>query len=157
MLQKVKSAFDVLARGSAEHLAGMGITEADWNLFTGAAPWTAADRNRVRNTCDAVTHGALDFLGLPRFEVPAEYIAAVITMFVGPVNWQVAARWFETGRTTEDLASLPDTGAAPMSAQQLFSLCLEANDDDVSAFRAKFEKRVGRAVAHAVEGDPKKK
>lgn len=147
------SAMSVLARGSAESLASLGVSEPDFKLTTGSVPWLAADRQRVRNTLDAVLHGAMDATGQPRFEVSAEYVAAALAMFVAPVNLQVACRWMESARPVDDLAASSDTSASPLTAQQMHALCILALGDDaaLAAFRDKFEKRVNLSIAHAVE------
>ena len=156
MFERIKAALGIVTKGAGEHLAGLGVSKADWKKTTGNVPYMAADRSTVRRTLDAVIHGATDFVGLPRISVPAEYVAACIHMVVSPVNWQVACRWAEQGRTMQDLAVNPDTGAAPMSAEQLFA-CVQMleGEETVAVMRAQFEKRVGMAVAFSeANGEP---
>lgn len=151
MHQRIRSAMSVLSAGAAAHLVSMGVSKADFARLTGDTPWLAADRSGVRNTMDSVMFAAMDYIGTPRFEIPAEYVAAGIVMFVAPCNRLTACRWMESGRTASELSMNPTSGAAPMSAQQLFALCLEADGDYISEFVVKFEKKVKMAIEHAVE------
>lgn len=154
MYQQVKSAMNVLLAGAAAHLVSMGVSKADFARLTGNTPWLAADRSGVRNTLDAVMFASMDYIGTVRFEVPAEYVAAAIATFVSPVNQFTACRWMESGRTAQDLSANPSSGAAPMSAPQLYALVNLISADDVSDFAAKFEKKTKWAIEHAQEETP---
>ena len=46
--------------------------------------WLSSDRSTVRNTFDNMLFQSLDMLGLPRFILPVEYVAAAIVSFVHP-------------------------------------------------------------------------
>lgn len=153
MYPLVRNAMKVLAEGASAHIVGMGVSKSDFSRLTGATPWLAADRSGVRNTMDAVLFAAQDYLGLPRHEMSAEYVAAGITMFVHPVNRHAACNWFSAGRTAQDLAVNPNSGAAPVSPQQLEALCLMADGDTETTgeFIASFEKKTKMAIEHATE------
>ena len=73
---------------------------------------------------DSVLFGALDVLGLPRFELPAEYIAAWIALLVSPVNYETACVWYHGAQPVENLAETPEIApiAEGITARQLFAL-----------------------------------
>ncbi len=83
--------------------------------------WLSSERNVVRNTFDGLLFQSLDMLGLPRFILPVEYVAAAIVVFVHPVNYFTACLWSEShGATTDELALEGDYDR--FSARQLFSV-----------------------------------
>lgn len=141
------------SHGLIDSLSSFGISDSDWKLTTRRAPWIATDRGRVSRTLDSLIHGTIDLVGLPRFLVPAEYIAAVLVCFVSPGNLMLAAAWRDGAPTAERLAGEENTfGAEPVRAARLFSLCCELFSSDngqISASRASFEKRVGLAIVKA--------
>ena len=62
-------------------------------------------------------------MGVARFELPAEYVAASIAMFVHPNNSMVACRLFERTVSSKDLSRGDKT--KPMEADKLFALVVE--------------------------------
>ncbi len=83
--------------------------------------WLSSERNVVRNTFDGLLFQSLDMLGLPRFVLPVEYVAAAIVSFCHPVNYFTACLWSEShGATTDELALEGDYDR--FSARQLFSV-----------------------------------
>ena len=83
--------------------------------------WTTSDRSTVRNTFDNLLFQSLDLLGLPRFILPVEYVAAGIVCFVHPVNYFTACLWSEShGSTTDELALEGDYDR--FSGRQLFAV-----------------------------------
>ena len=134
-----------------DSLASFGITDDLWKLTTGSAPWTGVDRPRVTRVLDALVYGSIDLAGLPRFRVPAEYIAAIMVTFVSANNLMLACAWRER---TQDADALSNEGYASdsVTSHQLFSLCVRLCDESspqVSAAQAEFEKKVGVAIEHA--------
>ena len=87
--------------------------------------WTTSDRPAIRNILDAVLFGNLDTLGIPRFVLPAEYVAAAICKFVKPVNVMIACSWSERHGSDADTMSIgaEDARLEPVSASKLFALC----------------------------------
>ena len=83
--------------------------------------WLSSDRSTVRNTFDNMLFQSLDMLGLPRFILPVEYVAAAIVSFVHPVNFFTACLWSESHGSTTDEMSL-DGEYDRFSARQLFSV-----------------------------------
>ena len=157
------------ARGCMSLLAGQsflemfevfGVNVEELQEVTGAKPWNHLARNRVRRVLDAVGQGIMDVVGTPRFELPAEYMAAVITSFVHPTNIMVACRWMESGRPGVVLQTGSAEQVEPVSPAQLFALCCGLLEDDGGEkLRAQFEKRVRGALSRALRedvGDAKK-
>ena len=94
--------------------------------------WLSSDRSTVRNTFDNMLFQSLDMLGLPRFILPVEFVAAAIVSFVHPVNFFTACLWSEShGSTTDEMAL--DGEYDRFSARQLFSVVCNvfANHDGV--------------------------
>ena len=124
----------------------LGITQADFDLVVGDKPWTGRDRGRVRGVLDALTHGVVDVLALPRIRVPAEFRAAVLISFVHPVNMMLAACWSETDPSAVELA---DGGVLDaVSGEQLYALCTLLVGDRPEG-QPRFEKRTKKAVVEA--------
>ena len=148
-IRTAKNAMSVIADGAASGaFEALGITEDEFQTATGDFPWISSDRHRVTAVLDALTHGTIDVLGLPRIEVPAEYRAAVIAMFVSPLNQQVACRWLEAGFDANMLAA--GGKSEPVSAKQLFA-CVCMISPDSAPLRARWDKRVNRALRLVTE------
>src|SRR5258708_40257476 len=64
------------------------LTEDDFDFLTSNYVWIATDRSRARRCVVACVYGTLDFVGYPLFPAPVEFIAAVISYYVHPVNIQ---------------------------------------------------------------------
>ncbi len=143
-----KGAMYALSRGTGtDILESIGILPKELELAQGDISWTAQQRPQVVKTLDALTFGTMDVLGLPRFTVPAEFTGAVIVMYTTPINWMVACRWLEGGSKAQDLSNPNGNNggesAEPATAAQLFSICLQLqNDGIVAECRAAFEKKV---------------
>ena len=133
----------------------LGVTREDYGLVTGPAPWTGVDRQRVRQTIDAFSAGVMDLVGVARFEMPAEYLAAVVATFVHPVNIMVACRWLENQRPADYLQGASSTPVTVDPAEVFCLVCDLLDDDRASKVRSAFEKRVGIAQAKSVEHSPK--
>ena len=96
--------------------------------------------------------GTMDVLGLPRIQIPAEFLAAGISMFVQPSNLMVACRWMEQNSQTAEAQGNPQgtVNRESIAAEQLFSLCLQlVNDEQVAVCRAQFETRTNQAITKA--------
>ena len=96
----------VLRSRSVNQLAGdFNIPNDDLELLMGPVMWiTGATRSRVRKTLESFIFGALDALGLPRFEVTAEWIAQWIVATIAPINWMSACAIWDRPRLAEALA-----------------------------------------------------
>lgn len=138
-------------------LDAFGISPEDWFLTTGSGPWVGTDRQRVRATLDILVHGTVDVVGVPRFEVPSEYIAAVLAVFVGPTNMQLACRWMEGGSPAQVLAkgssAEPPSDNEQVTARTLFALVCDIYEGEhASAARASFVKRTNLAIERSAVG-----
>ncbi len=111
--------------------------------------WLASERNVVRNTFDGLLFQSLDMLGLPRFILPVEYVAAAIVAFVHPINFFTACLWSEShGATTDELALEGDYDR--FSARQLFAVVcnIYAGNDGVGpgTFTSKVDVKVRDSI-----------
>lgn len=138
-LQTATGVMQIIAKGGLEVTTKyLGIPEDDVKTVTGSAPWTGAERLQVRRVLDSYIYGMLDVLGLPRFEVPAEYAAAIIAVFVHPVNWFAACSWVTGMASQEELVSgvrgQAVDGFEIVTARELFAIVIEcATDADAVA------------------------
>lgn len=147
-LEVTKNCMRLIRDGLAsDAFEALGISRADFELCCSSHPYIGADRPRITQVLNALTHGTLDVVGLPRIEVPAEFRAAVIACFVHAGNLAVACRWLESGFTAGDISAGGDV--EPVTARQLFALCVQMVDDGSTA-QAAWRKRTGRAVDEAL-------
>ena len=122
-------------------LAPLGVSEEDFELATRDEVWTRNDRQSVVQTIEAVAHGGMDLLALPRLELPAEYLAAIIATIVRPVNFQIACRWLERGVTVA-AEGIEDGSLEPVKANVLFVLTCELfGDEECTKARSVLEKK----------------
>lgn len=157
-LSVIKGAMQSLANGMASGcLETLGVLPDQLQLVTGQLPWQLNERNIVVRTLDLLMFGTMDILSLPRFEVPAEYVAATIAMFVSPSNIMVACRWMESSQASADLLGNPAStsqNTSYITSTQLFALVLQlANDGQVSICRNQFEARTALAIKAALKGE----
>jgi len=133
--------------GKVNHLASVGVSQDDFELVNGELPWTPSDRQKAFQVLGSLLQGACDVMGVARFQLSAEYIAAGIRTFVHPNNAQVACRMFERSVSSKDLSRGDKT--SPVDADQLFNLVIElySSSDAVSAI-ALFEKNTKLAMAN---------
>lgn len=144
-----RNAMLLIKNGAAsDAFEALGISTIDFELCCGDSPWIGADRGRICSILSMLTHGTLDVVALPRIEVPAEFMAGVISTFVAPGNLGVACRWMEAGDTAESIASGGSLEA--VTAARLFALCCMLAADAPAA-QAAWRKRTGRAVRLASE------
>ena len=91
--QVMEGCLQIVKHHGIDSLEAFGISESDYKLVTGPKPWLAVDRRRVERVLDTLLHGTVDIIGMDRFEIPVEYIAAVYATFVSPSNLMVACSW----------------------------------------------------------------
>lgn len=148
-LSVARSSLKIIAGlGQAGQLDTLGISEADYKRLTASGPWMPAEKNRMTSVLHSLIMGSVDAMGLPRFHVPAEYMAAAIVVFVHPVNMHAACNCApSTGEA--DAMSRGDL-SNNVRPEQLFSLCAALYDSsDRSDARASFERSVGLAIEAA--------
>lgn len=143
-----KRAMMLVVTATTGAFKSLGISQKDFELATGAAPWLGTDRRRVRSVLDSLIFASVDLVGVNRFEVSAEYIAACLGVFVHPVNLMVACRFME-GASTAEAHSL-DGVADPVTADQLHALVIRLHtSESADSARDQFEKTVKQKIAAA--------
>ncbi len=157
-LKVVKGAMHALADGAAMgSLQNLGVPPQDLRLVTGAISWNASQRTLVVRTLETLMFGTMDILGLPRFSVPAEYVAAAIAMFVHPTNILVASVWMESGRQSADALGNPTSASInreEVDSQQIFAICLQLQGDiEVAQCQQQFESRTKITLMQSVMED----
>src|SRR5205823_1925482 len=85
--------------------AVLDLSEDDFDFLTSNKVWIATDRSRARRCVEACVYGTLDFVGYPRLRAPVEFIAAVISYYVHPVNIQTACLTREGAEFTENICN----------------------------------------------------
>lgn len=108
--------------------ASLGVSQEDMDHFRGPTVWTADIRVRMRRVLDTVVYGVCDMSMLPRVDVPAEMVAAVVACLVEPSNWIVVAAQCEGLRSARDLAE-PEGSVQieRVSAGRMMVLILQAD------------------------------
>lgn len=134
--------------GVNDAFESLGINPEDFDLVCSNVPFVGVDRNRVTSVLTSLIWGTLDVVGLPRIEVPTEFIASVLCVFVSAGNLAVACRFMESGSPAEDLAA--GGSLEPVTADQLFALCCQLWSEAPAATAA-WERRTGRAVRRVLE------
>jgi len=145
-LKVAQGAMSFLAlQGKLNHLQSVGITQEDFELVNGETPWSPSDRQKCFSIIGSLMQGSCDVMGVARFELPAEYVAASIAMFVHPNNSMVACRLFERTVSSKDLSRGDKT--KPMDADKLFALVIELySSSAATAAQALFEKNTKVAM-----------
>lgn len=139
----------IASGASGGSLDSIGISQEDWKLVTGDKPWMGADRARVVRTLTALVHGAVDAVGVERFDLPAEWIAGVIAVFVAPGNVMSASRMMSGVLATTESMAQGETVMDEVTPSQLFSLIGQAYSDDLGSFKAKFNSACEQKIEHA--------
>lgn len=136
-----KRAMSMIAnQGRFGHLDTIGISIDDFNKVIGDTPWLGSDRNRVTVALNTLLSGVLDAAGVERFNLPAEWVAAAIAVFVSPINIQLACRYVERPGGASDLGRGVDEFDR-CSAQQLFALIVQFHgSNEWAEARQQFER-----------------
>lgn len=124
------AAMDIIKQGGPDFsLNALGISPEDWELATGDNAWLGKERPRVMRVLDGFLYGVIDNMGLPRFELPAEYAAAIIAVFVSAKNYFPAVSWVSNLVSNQELATnAPREGWEDIKPRQLFALVLEVHE-----------------------------
>jgi len=145
----VVSSMSLISRlGGTGQLEASGVSKADFNKLVGDEPWLGSDRNRMTSVLHTLLMGSIDALGLPRFPLPAEFMAAGICVFVSPVNVHAACRFVAETRDAESLASQTGTQQIGLpeavKPEKIFALvCMMYDDPRRAICRSQFEKQTG--------------
>lgn len=115
----------------------LGVTPEDYALAASQNLWLNQHRPRVERVMEALLYGTTDLLGIGRIELPAEYIAAVVSTFIAPGNRRTACTWLSERKLSGTAANQLATGLAsvqmsPASSQQLFALVIALSETDAS-------------------------
>jgi len=130
-----------IAEAAPDSLGVVGLNEDNWKQLTQNTPWIGTDRLQAKATLETLQWATLDLLNLPRFEVPAEYTAALLAFYVKPCNWMPACLLFEGQNSSLDVG-IPTAGEAEsVSARQLLALMCLLQDEHKFELMARFEKR----------------
>lgn len=100
----------------------LDLTPEAFEFLTHNKPWINTDRAEARRALEAATYGALDFLGLPRIKVPAEFIAGTIALYVDPVNIMTACSFMEGAEWSEHVIQGIER---PVKTNELFAFTLQ--------------------------------
>lgn len=128
-----------------------GILEAEWKALKQELVWESQQRPTIERVVNTLLFSSMDSANIPRLSPPAEYIAAIISTFVNPVNWMIACQWYDRFTPVDEMTSdLPSTAWTPASGTELFAMCveLEGRGSDIAG---RFEKKVGFAAKRASE------
>lgn len=123
----------------------LGITEKEWEILTGPKVWKGVQRPLVKKLLDNLIYGVIDTLGIGRFQVPAEYVSAIVVTFCSVPNWFPACSWLGNYHRAEEIGNFdgavtqPTDGLEKCTPQQLFALCLEiAAGDEFKTLARRF-------------------
>ena len=109
-------------------LVAGGISAQDYDLVTGDRVWLNPHGNTARRVLDQIVFGVSDGMGFPRIEIPAEYVAMLIALFVNQVNWLAACNLYRSSTPAETLAAR-GAGAGTLdrvvNPEQLFALVIK--------------------------------
>lgn len=123
----------------------LDLVEEDLEFLTRDTPWINTDRSRARRCIESATYGAIDYLGLPRMAVPAEFIAGVIAFFVKPVNTLTAATIMDGCEFSEHIISGIDR---PVKANELVCFILRVR----GGICLDIEKKLAEIKANIAQG-----
>ena len=130
-----------------------GLTDAQWRAFTGAMPWSASSRAAMTTALKSLVNYTTDQAGLQPLQVSAEYVAAVITLFVDPVNMKLACAFVDGAHPSaaELAANGVDTTIPNADSAQIFAMCGKLIDSDARiTIAAQWEKNANIAMAAGV-------
>jgi len=150
-----KSSMKFLATmGKAGILENSGISRGDFDRLVGDLPWLASERQRMTTALQTLIMGSIDALGLPRFNVPAEYNAAGIAVFIHPINVHACCVFMSTTPDAESMGrkstSQGHTQVDHVQPDKLFALVAQLWSDSArTGARAAFEKNSGLALSEA--------
>lgn len=114
----------------------LDLSEKDFEFLTISKPWVAVERSRARMVVESCVYGTLDYLGMPRFGVPAEFIAASIAHYVHPVNMMFACSAFDGAEWSENVINGIER---PVRAQEIFAMVLRIHGGDSQFVENRFK------------------
>lgn len=145
-LAAIKGGASVIRETFHRHtaLGECGVSAHEFQILTQDEHWVRPNKTPVQNSLQALRDGFADTVGYMPFQVPAEYIAALICTFVRPVNWHVAASWFAAISVPASELAAGDSGSSEsLSARQLFALIMLAAGE-CEQFKATHDSKVAK-------------
>lgn len=137
----------------------LGITPEEFELISQPLPWLRETMPHLVRTMNALIHGTIEKLTLPKLVVPAEYVACVISATVAPSNIMAMCIIMSQERATGVGAlELAARNTSPQSidhtsADQLFALCTLLTDKDrANIARVRLREKLGLAIDKAMKG-----
>ena len=151
----------LLNEAMASLIAMVGLKKKDWEILTGSKMWVGTDRAMVTKSLQTLVHGFIDTMGLPRINVPAEFVATAITIFVAPCNYYSACMFLGSYYSGSSLSALynqdADTeGLEKVAPEKLFALCCDIAgssiiDDAAGEFSRKSQIAIGYKIKELEE------
>lgn len=143
------AALMIVADSVNPEFSALNITSQDLKVLTDNTPWVAQQKESAIRTVQALTYGISEMQGVSRLTVPAEYMAAVIAVFVKPCNYFAACTWVAerklVGSDVTTMATGEELKETRTTAQQLFALTISLGTGEVNEARTRFEKRMSSA------------
>lgn len=125
----------------------LDLTPEGLEFLTTEKPWINTDRQEARRCIEAATYGALDYLGLPRMQVPAEFIAGTIALYVSPVNVLTACAIMDGAEWSENVIQGIER---PVKGNELFAFTLQVLAGTESQTQSKVDR--ARELVGAING-----
>lgn len=127
----VRSAVRVIleqAKAGTLDINDLGVSSQQVRDCAQEGSFLAKQRQIVTTTIDAVAKGTLHVVGLPVFDLSAEYYAAVLKILIKPQNWLVACAWM--GKLPGNTDLIDGTAAEGIAPEKLFALLCELHSDE---------------------------
>lgn len=157
------SASILLNANLQEVISAVGCTQEEWDIVVSDRPWFGKDRPRVTRIMESLLYGMIDTMGIPRFDLPAEYVASLIVLFVSPVNYFSACTWLGSFTAADDLCQYngkeePLEGFEKVKPRQIFALCCESHgsgilNNVVAGFYKKIDNQVKLGYGDVIDID----
>ncbi len=139
---------EILSKGSGAYL--QNVTTAQWEIVTSPNLWIAEHKSTARDVLESIIYGTLDMLGLGRYEVPTEYVAAVIALTVNPCNFLPACSLLSgtTHHSVDDMSRDSIECIQRTMPRQLFAMVIQA-----TCLSAIYRKNFAENVSHLAPVD----
>lgn len=145
-------------------IKAIGINSQEWDRLTGSKPWAAKERPVIERLIKHLIFGMLDMMGVGRFEVPAELVAAIGVSYISPCNYWAFAGWTGSHARAEELGNYdgsrigPIEGLEKVTQSQLFALICELKSDEHSQLLIRrFSDKTELAMKEPMEAETNEK
>jgi len=154
----------IVNRSPVDAAMKLGSIEDDYKLCTGTKPWSADEKFRIVRIINDICTGTLNSLGLGEIMgVSAEYMAAIINLFVSPCNQMTACCWLGRLQTNEDIGNYtgePEqtTNIEYVTPRRLFAMVCELYSiDECHEMARQFKKKTSRVLGDYYEKEKQTK